>query len=181
MERTKPFFDRRARRPWSGLALAGAVGAVATTLVAAVGAGLLVAGSPLAHAQPATLLAALGATLLAALAGALVVGPVLAWRLKTGRLTPLWALAAFLAPWAVAAVAALLGWPSTLATYAPYLLTVFAFQALGSWGVFAYWSFPPYAAKPSRRARRPRPDSSTDASVDRSADRAQPDDPESDA
>jgi hypothetical protein len=154
MSDIKPFLQRRARRTWSGLAVAGVVGAVATALVVALVAGQLVAGSLLAHASPAKLLAATGGTLLAALAGGLVVGPLLAWRQKTGRLTPLWALVGFLAPLLLALAGVVLGWPAVLRLYAPYLLSVFALQALLSWSVFAYWSFPPYS---TQKTRRPKP------------------------
>lgn len=150
----KPFFQRRARRPWTGLALAGPVGALATALLVAVGAGVLIAGSPLAHTQPAKLMAASLGTLLAALAGGVVIAPVLAWRLNAGRVTPTWALGIFLSPLAVALLLVAVGWPAVLRANAVYLLGVFALQALLSWGVFAYWSFPPYASKP--KARRPK-------------------------
>lgn len=154
MSDIKPFFQRRARRPWTGLALSGPVGALATALAIALGAGILVSGSLLAHAQPARLLAACVGTLLAALAGGVVIAPVLAWRLKAGRVTPLWALGVFLSPLAVAMLLVAVGWPAVLRANAVYLLGVFALQALLSWGVFAYWSFPPYASKP--KARRPK-------------------------
>lgn len=153
MSDIKPFMQRRARRTWSGLAFAGVVGAVATALIVALVAGQLVAGSLLAHASPAKLLAATAGTLLAALAGSIVVVPLLAWRQKTGRLTPLWALAGFLAPLLLALAGVVVGWPATLRLYAPYLLSVFALQALLSWSVFAYWSFPPYSAKKARRPK----------------------------
>lgn len=176
MSQTKPFLQRRARQTWSGLLVSGLVGAVATALLVAVAAGVLVAGSPLAHASPSKLLAATGGTLLAAVIGGLVVAPGLAWRQKTGRLTPMWAFGLFLAPLVVALAGVVMGIPGVLRQYAPYLLTVFALQALLSWGAFAYWSFPPYVAKKPRKRRRVRPEGS-DQSAEESQDLEETPDP----
>ena len=153
----QPFWKRRARRPWLGCGIGGVVGALVAALAAVLAAGALYADSVVAHLGVGPILGAFQSTLFAAFWGAVLVVPALIWRKKTARITPGWSAAFFAAPLIVAVLLAVLGLSQGLAENAAFLLPLFGFQALVSWGVFAYVAFPPYQLKPKKRRRKPLP------------------------
>jgi hypothetical protein len=153
MSTVKPFLKRRPQQPWLGFFLGGVGGALLTALATALAAGVLSGQGLFAHAQPAKLLAATGGTLLAAAVASLVIGPALWWGLPRYRIVPLRSLGLFAAPLALAGLGALLGIPSDLKTFAWFLLPVFTFQAVLSWGLFAWVAYPAYASKKKKKPR----------------------------
>jgi len=153
MSTLKPFLERRPQKPWSGLLIAGVIGALITALGTALVAGLVISGSLLAHAQPAKLLSACLGTFLAALVGGAIVGPALWWALPRYRLTPLRGMALFTLPLALAVLGALLGIPGQLKTHATYLLPLFAIQAAITAGFFGWWAYPAYASVKKKKRR----------------------------
>ena len=86
-----------------------------------------------------------------------MVVPALLWRKKTARITPAWSAAFFAAPLGVALLLAVTGFSAGLSENSAFLLPLLGFQALVSWGVFAYVAFPPYQLKPKKRRRKTSP------------------------
>ncbi len=54
-------------------------------------------------------------------------------------------------------LAAVLGVPGNLRAYATFLVPLFLVQAAITWGFFAWWAYPPYAAT-TKKKRRPKAD-----------------------